>query len=273
MSSLASLVLVVALATSADQAGAPPPTGGDLLVRARLAYNDQRFDDAARLAADAAAVPARAASAALIRSRALLEQYRRGGDVADIALARQSLLMADPDRLSPSERAERRLATAELLFVDEQFGAAAEAFALSLAETPASASRARVLDWWAAALDRYAQMAPDGERQRRYLRLLEGLDAEPVSAVTQYWRAAAYRGAEDLDRAWAVAVAAWIQAPDLAPGVEALTTFRGDIDRLMREAIIPERARRAPAPADPEAVKVALTAEWDAIRERWVKWP
>jgi hypothetical protein len=273
MSGLASLALVLALASGADQAGTQTPAGGDLLTRARLAYNNQRFDEAARLAADAGASPARAASAALIRSRALLEQYRRGGDVADIAVARQSLLLADPERLSSSERAERRLATAELLFVDEQFGAAAEAFALSLAETSSATSRARVLDWWAAALDRYAQMAPDGERQRRYMRLLDGLDAEPVSAVTQYWRAAAYRGAEDLDRAWSVAVAAWIQAPDLTTGAVGISTLRSDIDRLMRDAIIPERARRAPAPADPEAVRVALTAEWDAIRERWEKRP
>ncbi|MGE3345645.1 MAG: hypothetical protein AB7L71_19655 [Vicinamibacterales bacterium] len=273
MSGAAGLVLVIGLVLGTEQTPGRAPDAGNVLARARMAYNAQRFDEAARLAADAAAVPALVPSAALIRSRALLEQYRRGGDVADVALARQSLLLADPERLSPRERAERRLATAELLFVDEQYGAAAEAFALSLSETTDTAARTRVLDWWAASLDRYAQVAPDGERQRRYARLLAGLDAEPAGAVTQYWRAAAYRGVEDLDRAWAVAVAAWIQAPDLASGVAAVASLRADIDRLMRDAIIPERARRAPAPADPDAVRVALTAEWDAIRERWEKHP
>lgn len=261
-----SIVVVVAGLVAAQ-----PPQAAlaiDALSRARQAYNEQRFDDAVALAAEAAALPGQNASASLVRSRALLERYRRQSDVADVALARQSLLLADPLRLNERERKELRLATGEMLFVDEQYGAASEVFAVALADADDRAVRTRVLDWWASSLDRDAQVAPDGERQRRYARLLDGLEREPATAVTLYWRAAAYRGIEDLDRAWAVAVAAWIQAPHLSSG-PALEAVRADLDRLMREAIIPERARHAPAPADPDAMRVALAAEWDSIKKRW----
>lgn len=241
----------------------------DSLVRARQAYNEQRFDEAVTLAGQAAGEPSLAQSAALVRGRALLERYRRAGDVADVAVARQSLIGIDPHLLRDSERAELRLAMAELLFVDEQFGAAAEVFARALEETSERQARTRVLDWWASSLDRHAQLASDAERQRRYAQLLSGLAAESVeTGVVLYWRAAAYRGLEDFDRAWAVAIAAWIQAPLHATG-SAVVTLRTDVDRLMREAIIPERARHAPPPADPAAVRVALSAEWDAIKARW----
>ncbi len=117
-------------------------------------------------------------------------------------------------------------------------------------------------------------MAPDGERQRRYGRLLAGIEKElglrPSSTVAMYWLAAAARGVEDLDRAWSVAVAGWIQAPALAAGQRG-ANLRIDLDRLMRDAIIPERAKRASSPADPVALRVALAAEWESIKQRWTR--
>ena len=249
------------------------PGQGDALSRARQAYNAQRFDEAISLAAEARGIERVAQSAALVFARASLERFRLAGDVADIATARQALLTIDPGRLTPNEASEFRLGTAELLFVDEQFGAATEIFETSLITVPA-AHRERVLDWWASALDRHAQLAPDGERQRRYGRLLSGIEKElalrPSSTVAMYWLAAATRGVEDLDRAWSVAVAGWIQAPALAAGQRG-ADLRTDLDRLMREAIIPERAKRAAPPADPEALKVALAAEWESIKQRWTR--
>jgi hypothetical protein len=249
------------------------PGQGDALSRARQAYNAQRFDEAISLAAVARGTERVAASAALVFARASLERFRLGGDVADIAAARQALLTIDPARLTPTESAEFRLGTAELLFVDEQFGAAAEIFETALITVP-DGHRDRVLDWWASSLDRHGQMAPDGERQRRYGRLLAGIEKEltvrPSSIVAMYWLAAAARGVEDLDRAWAVAVAGWIQAPALAGGQRG-TSLRTDLDRLMRDAIIPERAKRASPSADPEALKVALAAEWESIKHRWTR--
>lgn len=258
-------LLVTLLLTSAGQA--------DALARARQAYNAQRFDEAISLATEARGIERVAQSAALVFARASLERFRLTGDVADIATARQALLTIDPGRLTQTESSEFRLGTAELLFVDEQFGAAAEIFETALT-TVEEAHRERVLDWWASSLDRHAQLAPDGERQRRYGRLLAGIENElsrrPSSPVATYWLAAATRGVEDLDRAWSVAVAGWIQAPALAPGQRSVD-LRQDIDRLMRDAIIPERAKRATPPADPEALKVALAAEWASIKQRWTR--
>jgi hypothetical protein len=45
--------------------------------------------------------------------------------------------------------------------------------------------------------------------------------------------------------------------------------LRSDLDRLMEVAIIPERARRSAADADPDAVRLALAAEWKAIKAKW----
>lgn len=249
------------------------PGQGDALSRARQAYNAQRFDEAISLAAEARGIERVAQSAALVFARASLERFRLAGDVADIATARQALLTIDPARLTAGEASEYRLGTAELLFVDEQFGAAAEIFETALITVP-DVHRDRVLDWWASALDRHAQLAPEGERQRRYGRLLMGIEKElgrqPSSTVALYWLAAAARGVEDLDRAWSVAVAGWIQAPAIAPGQRGVT-LRTDLDRLMRDAIIPERAKRAGSPADPAALKVALAAEWESIKLRWTR--
>lgn len=249
------------------------PSQADVLTRARQAYNAQRFDEAITLAAEARGIERLTHAASLVFARASLERFRQATDVADVASARQALLSIDPARLSSSETVEFRLGTAELLFVDEQFGAAAEIFEAALG-TVEAVHRERVLDWWASALDRHAQLAPDGERQRRYARLLRGAEREltrtPSSSVAVYWLAAASRGVEDLDRAWSVAVAGWIQGATMVPGDRG-TTLQHDLDRLMREAIIPERARRAAPPADPEALKVALAAEWASIKQRWTR--
>jgi len=246
---------------------------GDRLTRAREAYNLQQFDRALLLAGEAQQTPALAHSASLVAARALLERFRRTGDVVDIASARQALLFVDPTRLLPSEGPELHIATAEMLFVDDEFGAAAELFesALDRPGLVPAAQRSRVLEWWAASLDRDAQLAPDGERQARYRRLLARLETEsargPASPVVAYWLAAATRGVDDPERAWSLAIAGWIQAPAIA-GADG-PALRADLDRLMTEAIIPERARRVAAHADPEAQRVAFAAEWASIKERW----
>ncbi len=272
-------VAVIGLVVALPQVAAAQtqaPSRADALSRARQAYNALQIDEAVKLAADARGIERLAHSAAVVFSRASLERYRRTGDVADVAMARQALLTVDVTRLSKSESQELQLATAELLFADEQFGAATELFesALAAVEAGDAMARERVFDWWASSLDRHAQHAPEGERERRYARLLEGAEREassvPSSVVAGYWVAAACRGIGDLDRAWAVAVAGWIQAVRVAPGSHGVTV-QTDIDSLMRTAIIPERARTAAPPSDPDAVRVALAAEWDAIKKRWTR--
>ncbi len=264
---MASLLVVVCGVGSMAQREADP------LTRARQAYNQQEFDQAVALAVEARQTPAWANSAALVLSRSLLGRFRLVGDVADVAVARQALLSVDPSPLLVTEKAELHLGMAELLFVDDQFGAAAELFEVAL-DRPGmvtAAQRDRVLEWWAASLDRHAQLAPDGERQMRYGRLLARLEVEssrgPASPVVTYWLAAAARGVDDPDRAWSLAIAGWIQAPAIA-GAQG-PALRADLDRLMVDAIIPERARRTAPDGDPEALKAALASEWAAIKAKW----
>jgi hypothetical protein len=59
--------------------------------------------------------------------------------------------------------------------------------------------------------------------------------------------------------AWDAAVAAWLRAA-LNPMPEQL---RADIDRLVTEALIPERARARHETVD------AVRAEWNEIKDRW----
>jgi hypothetical protein len=266
----------IALSCVAAGTGLSAQTATDTLARAREAYNKQQFDQAITLASAARQTPALANSASLILARALLDRFRLATDVADVASARQALLSVEPGRLTPQEASELHLGMAELLFVDEQFGAAAELFEVALDRpgfVPAS-QRDHVLEWWAASLDHHAQLAPNVERLARYRRLLARLEQEaargPASPVVIYWLAAAARGVDDPDRAWALVIAGWIQAPLVAPGPRG-AALRTDLDRLMVEAVIPERARRAEPPADPAALKIALGAEWEQVKKRWVK--
>ncbi|HUR20479.1 MAG TPA: hypothetical protein VMZ90_06700 [Vicinamibacterales bacterium] len=240
---------------------------------ARQAYNEQQFDRAIVLAKEAKSTPALADSASLVLSRALLERFRRTGDNADVEGARSALLSVNSAHLTPTEGSELHLGMAELMFVDDQFGTATEMFEVAL-DRPGMVpdrSRDRVLEWWAASLDRYAQLGPDTQRTAKYWRMLTRLEQEavrgPASPAVAYWMAAAARAVDDLDRAWSLAIAAWIQAPMIA-GARA-AALRNDVDRLMAVAIIPERAHHSAANADVEAVKLALTAEWSAIKTKW----
>jgi hypothetical protein len=243
----------------------------DPLTRARQAYNDGQFDRALVLANEAMRTPAWADSASVVVARALLDRYRRTTDEVDLAAARKALLAVTPSRLKAGEAAELHLGMAELMYFDLQFGVATELFEAALDRpgmVPAK-SRDRVLEWWAASLNREAQLAPDAQRMSKYWRMLTRLGHEsangPATPAVVYWMAAAARGVDDLDRAWTLAIAAWIQAP-LVAGARA-AEMRRDVDDLMA-AIIIERATRT-AESDPEAMKVAFTAEWEAIKERW----
>jgi hypothetical protein len=266
-------LLILAILFTAATIGLDAQRPVDPLTRARQAYNEQQFDRAILLAKEAKSTPALADSASLVLSRATLERFRRTGDPVDVEAARSALLSVNPSRLSPSELSELHLGMAELMFVDDQFGTATEMFEVAL-DRPGMVpdrSRDRVLEWWAASLDRYAQLGPDTHRMSKYWRMLTRLEQEavrgPASPAVAYWMAAAARAVEDPDRAWALAIAAWIQAPLIAgPRAAAL---RSDIDRLMEVGIIPERANRSAANADVEASKLALAAEWKAIKAKW----
>ena len=91
------------------------------------------------------------------------------------------------------------------------------------------------------------------------------LRQDPANTVANYWLAVAARGVGDVDRAWNAAIAAWVRST-LKP--EAAETLRTDLDRLVTQALIPERARTRPAREQPESL-AALRAEWDLVKQQW----
>jgi hypothetical protein len=127
----------------------------------------------------------------------------------------------------------------------------------------------RALDWWATALDRQAQSLPAVERALGYPRIIARMEQElrrdPASASASYWLAASARAAGDLDRAWAAASAGWIRA---ALNRDRGVALRADLDKLMTQAIIPDRAARLPA-RDRSRATTTMTTEWEAFKKLW----
>lgn len=261
-------VLLVALMAAEPAAAARKQ---DPLAAARRFYNLAQYDQAIEAARQAGARPALAASARLVMGRSRLERYRSSAVPGDLADAREDLRAAEPAALDARERIELQVGLGELLYFEDRFGVAAELLGPIVEQSPSLApeARARAIDWWATALDRHAQTLPGAERAPIYARLIarmeEELRRDPASGPAGYWIAAASRGSGDLDRAWAAALAGWIRAtlaPDRGVGL------RGDLDKLVVEGIIPDRAAKTTG-RDRRQAAAAFTAEWDAFKKIW----
>jgi tetratricopeptide (TPR) repeat protein len=248
-----------------------PAQAADALGDARRLYNAGEFDAAQAAARRALGVRETADPARVVLGRILLEQYRRSGAQSDLAEARHALRSVDPQALDTRERLELTLGLAEALYLEDRFGAAAELFESLIDASTGLGPRAheRVLDWWATALDRQAQLRPEGDRTRAYERVGERmsreLSANPGSGVAAYWLAAAARGLGDVERAWQAALAGWMRAPQTADRGAAL---RADLDRLVVQAIIPERIARLGL-KDSTAALVGMLGEWEAFKATW----
>lgn len=263
------LVAVCVLGASVPAEAAEPPA----LAEARVLYNAGRYDAAIASAADARGLPPFADAAALVIARAHLERHRLSPDPLDLSTARETLATIRAEALSPRDQVDLLIGLGQTLYLGEAFGAAADLFdtALSRADVLAPADRRRLLDWWATALDREAQTRPADRRAPLFARLASRMEeerrGEPGSPVANYWLVVAARGEDDLERAWDAAVAGWVRAT-LTP--ETGPALRADLDRLVLEALIPERARTRPAPEqEQEEATAALTAEWDLIKQQW----
>jgi hypothetical protein len=129
-----------------------------------------------------------------------------------------------------------------------------------------------VLDWWATSVDREAQTRQPDERPAIYGRVLERMTEEiaesPGSAAAGYWLAMAARAGGDIDRAWHAAIAGWLRAPLAEDRGAALRT---DLDRLVTQAIIPERAAKLTGKSDVKDAQAAMAAEWEAFKKAWSK--
>ena len=132
-----------------------------------------------------------------------------------------------------------------------------------------------MLDWWATAIDRYVRNLPPEERAAAYDRLIEHMEGElrrdGGSASAAYWLAAAAFARGQVERAWDAAIAGWVRA--LVDGADRGAALRPDLDRLVRDAIIPERVRRLPVAGTPEGeqAQAGMLAEWELVKEKWTR--
>ncbi|MBI4264068.1 MAG: hypothetical protein HY657_06820 [Acidobacteria bacterium] len=241
------------------------------LAKARALYNAADYDGAIAAAAVARSDPMSADAAALVVGRAHLERYRLQADAADLTGAREALNAVRAPALSPRDQLDLLVGLGQWLYLGEAFGAAAELFdtALSRASMLADRDRLLLLDWWATAMDREAQRRAPEDRGPLFARILGRMETElrddAGNPTANYWLAASARGLGDLDRAWSAAIAGWVRAI-LRP--ETSERLRADVDRLVTEALIPERARTKPAREQQDAV-AALRAEWESLKQQW----
>jgi hypothetical protein len=262
---LATCLLLVCLTT--------PAAAQDHLGEARRLYNAGLFDEAEREAFMALENTQTANSARLVLGRIQLERFRKTPTETLLGDARRSLREVDPAALEPRERLELIIGFGETLFLEDKYLAAAEVFEPLLGSSLllGAAAHARVLDWWATALDRYAQTRQMPDRLEIYARIKQRMTIElaqdPGSTPAGYWIVAATRGSGDLDSAWSAAAASWVRAA-LAPDRGVI--LRGDLDRLVVHALIPERAARL-SPKDPSLALAGLLAEWEAFKANWTR--
>ncbi len=252
---------------------AAPGEAADALADAHRFYNAGQYDAAERAAREAVRNAATANAGHLVLGRVQLELYRRSANAADLTSARESLRRVDARTLDVRDRTELTIGLGEALYFDDRFGAAAELFDSVLGASSALGAPAheRVLDWWATALDRLAQSRPAAERAPLYDRIMERMAAElgadSGSTPAAYWVAAAARGRGDLERAFNAAAAAWVRAPLARDRGAAL---RADVDRLMVQAILPERAARL-QPRDRGQALTGMLGEWEAFKTSWTR--
>jgi tetratricopeptide (TPR) repeat protein len=265
--------VLLALVAVAWCAAAGYAAVADPLAEARRLYNQGEYEAAVRYAREALKVPAMTESARLVLGRAYLELYRRSADHTDLIEARSALRSVSAVSLEELERAELLIGIGEYLFLEDRYGVASESFerALDASTALGPAAHDRVLDWWATSLDRLALSRPHDSRDSIYSRIVTRMEQEiasnPGSAPAAYWLAAGLRGVGQLDRAWDAARAGWITA--------ALTRDRGaalraDLDRLILQGIIPDRALKL-QPDDASVADAVMRSEWAALKAAWTR--
>jgi hypothetical protein len=260
-------LLALALALLTLSAAGPR----DVLSRAKQFYNSAEYDAAIEAASAAAKSPDLCDAAQLVLARAYLERFRQQEDDDDKAAAREALKQVRASALADDDRVELTIALGESLYFDGQAGAAAEQFELALARVDRKPSprRERLLDWWATALDRQAQSSAESVARplqaRIVRRMEEELRGDMGATVASYWLAAAARSSGDIERAWDAAVAGWVRVSQLGPRGAAA---RGELDALVTQAIIPDRARVI-SPSSPDEAAAVMRAQWEALKKAW----
>ena len=259
---LSTLVVVLWLGAATQGAAAEPPE----LAKARTLYNAGSYDEAIAAASEVRStewLPA----AQLVIARSHLDRYRRSSQPDDLVAGRRALAAAAGAPLTPRDRVDLLVGLGQSLYFSDEYGAAAGVFDNALAQgfLLNRHDRLLLLDWWATAEDRAAQ-AHVNDRQSRFERLRRRMeeelrrDAENPSA--NYWLVVGARGSGDVQGAWDAAVAAWVRSTFFRDGAD---TLRADLDRVVTQAIIPERSRLQ---KDADSGR-ALRDQWESIKEQW----
>ena len=258
------LVLFLAMLASVPAAAAEPSA----LVKARTLYNAGDFDGAIAAAAEVRTGDW-ADAALLVAARSHLEKFRRDSQPGELQTGRDALNGVRASSLMPRDQIDLLVGMGQFLYLSEEFGAAANLFdnALAQAFLLNRQDRLQLLDWWATARDRAAQARPSERRGEDFAAILTRMEDElrrdAANPVANYWSAVAARSAGDVDRAWDAAVAAWVRSRLMPDGA---VTLRADLDRLMTQGIIPERARLHKGV--PDAARV-MREQWEQLKEQW----
>jgi hypothetical protein len=251
--------------------GPVPLRAADALSDARRLYNQGQFDAAEQAAQDAVKVPATVDGARLVLGRIQLERYRRTPAAADLSGAIATFRSIDARRLDARERVELAIGFGESLYLEDRFAAAALLFEsmLDASQALGAVAHERLLDWWATAMERQAQLRPAAERTEIYGRLSSRMAVEisrdSGSTPAAYWLAASARGAGDPERALSQATAAWVRSALARDGGVAL---RADLDRLVVQGILPDRAARLGVRDHTQAL-AGMVGEWEAFKAEW----
>ena len=264
---------IVTTAILSGTLAAPVWANERTLARARQFYNAGNQDAAIAAAKEARTDTKVANAASIVLARAYLERFRVTADRQDLDAAREALQSVQPARLAPRDRLDLAVGFGEALYLDGAYGAAAEIFEplLDAAALLGPPARERVIDWWATAIDAEARAHPVAERAAYYRRVVARMESElerdTSLSVASYWLAAGALGMGDVTRAWQAAVAGWVRA-SLAP--DRRVAVRGDLDRLMLEAIIPDRVRTLLLPSrDIAAATSGMRKEWELVKQTW----
>lgn len=261
------IVVLVLLGAAPGVWADEPPS----LAKARTLYNAANYEGAIDAAAVARRQPDWADAAALVMARSYIERYRQNADPKDLVNAREAFVTIRASSLNPRDHVDLIIGLAQSLYLGELFGAAANLFETALTRSSLLGPRDEqmLLDWWATAMDRDAQTRPVDRRRVVFERIAARMDEElrkdPGSAVANYWHAVALRGTGDIDGAWHAAIAAWVRST-LSP--ETTGELRADLDRLVMQALIPERSRIMTF-RDPQEAVTALSAEWELVKQQW----
>ena len=260
--------MVLVLLAAAGSADAAEPAA---LAQARTLYNAGKYDAAIDAATAARRDPKTEDAATLVLARSHLERFRVAAAPDDLVAARTALAAVRSHALSARDQLDLLIGLGQTLFFGDTFGPAADVFdtALGRAAMLSPRERSRLLDWWATALDREAQQRAPERRPPVFARIVDRMQQElgnePGSAAANYWLVVGARGAGDLDRAWDAAIAGWVRA---TLDSETAASLRGELDRVVSEVVIPERAR-ARGGREQADVAAALKTVWDSVKETW----